>query len=102
MEHSYSSMLIEFPLIFLGIGYLLTVALTAYLIHTWRVVPESLQGPRFKIFRQLNVMALVLACLAALAVMTVYYLSGQITFVGLPIVVLLFLSAGSPKRFEKK
>jgi hypothetical protein len=53
-------------------------------------------------FQRLHILVIALACLAALAVITGYYLSGRITFVGLPIVILLFLSAGQPKRFENK
>lgn len=90
------------PFFLLCIGYVAIIALSAYLIHTWMVVPESNRGPQFRMFQRLNILAIALACLAALAVITGCYLSGRITFVGLPIVILLFLSAGQPKRFENK
>ena len=94
--------MLDLPLVLLCIGFVAIIALSAYLIHTWMVVSESNRGPRFRMFQRLNILAIALACLAALAVITGYNLSGRITFVGLPNVVLLFLSSGQPKRFENK
>jgi hypothetical protein len=94
--------MLDLPLALLCIGFVAIIALSAYLIHTWMVVSESNRGPRFKMFQRLHILVIALACLAALAVITGYYLSGRITFVGLPIVILLFLSVGQPKRFENK
>ncbi len=95
-------MTLALPLAILCIGYVVIIALSAYLIYNWMVVPDSKRGPRFRMLQRLNILVIALACLAALAVITGYYLSGRITFVGLPIVILLFLSAGQPKRFENR
>lgn len=94
--------MIALPLALLFVGSTVIITLTAYLIYRWMAVPQSSQGPRFKTVRLLNIIVLGIACLAALAVTTGYYLGGRITFVGLPIIILLFLSSGSPKRFQNK
>lgn len=95
-------MMLNIPLILLVAAYLLILALSAFLIRNWIVVPEASRGPRFKMFRWLNVVAIVLACLAAITLTTGYYIGKQISFAGLPIVILLFVSCSFSKRFENK
>jgi hypothetical protein len=94
--------LFQLPLLFLFAGLTTVAVLSAFLVRNWFKVPEARRGPRFGQFRRLNLVVIGFACLAAMALVTRDYFSGRVSFVGLPIVILLFLSAGSPRRFENR
>ncbi len=95
-------MMLNIPLILLVAAYLLILALSVFLIRGWIVVPEASRGPRFKMFRSLNIVAIIFASLAATALATGYYIGGHVTFAGIPIVILIFVTCGFSKRFENK
>jgi len=53
-------------------------------------------------FRRLNILVFVFACLSAIALTAGYHTGGHVTFAGLPIVALLSVSCGFSRRFESK
>jgi uncharacterized membrane protein len=92
----------DISFILLIVGYSLIIGLGAHLIRKWMVVPETLRGPRFNLVRKLNVAVIVLSCIAAMALMKSFSISGHFPLVGSPILILLFALSGSPKRFKNR
>ena len=93
--------MLDFQLPLLISGYILIIALSAYLIRKWIIAPMPQTTPRSKTIRLLNVLALAAASLSGMALMTSYYIGQHFSFAGVPILILIFALCGSPKRYDK-
>jgi hypothetical protein len=87
------------PLLLLISGYVLITATGAYFIRKWIVAPLPKGGLRSTAVRLLNIFALLAASLSAIALTTSYYVGQRFSPAGLPILILIFVLCGSPKRY---
>lgn len=85
-------------------GYILVIALCVYLIRKWMIAPVPVEMPRYKTIRQMNIVALVVSSISAIALMTSYYIGRQFSFPGLPILILILIFAlcSSPKWYSRR
>jgi hypothetical protein len=94
--------MLNHQLILLTSGYILIIALCAYLIRKWIIAPTPKTMPRYKTIRLLNLVAIVAASVSSMALMTGYYVGQHFSFAGVPILILIFALCSSPKRYNKQ
>jgi len=90
------------PTILLVSGYRLIVVVFALLVRNWITAKADQRGPRITMLRKLIILAITLSCIALAASITGFYIGGNVSIAGTPLLILLLCLSGFPNRSSKE